>query len=152
MCTQRDLEEDGTLCSRPIEIIPGKFFGRLSLAGQFNSYHPFYGTCLDEGFPTRSTGPDLTFALAVREGARVRARMRSNVMPVTLALSTACGDDDPIDYVLNEACVAIAQTDVLGAWAEVTWTSDREGLVYLVTGTPRTTASGLFDLEVTFDE
>ncbi len=146
-CTHRDLEEDGTLCSRPIVIEGGKLYARLSVAGQFNSYTPFFGECLDSGYGTASYGPDLTFSVRLGEGETARARMRSNVMPVTVAFSTACGADDPEDYVLNESCVAIDQ-QVAGVWAEVEWTAPQSTTLYIITGTPSSTSAGPFDFQL----
>jgi len=149
VCRPRDLEEDGTLCSRPIQLEGRKFYARLSVAGQFNTYHPFSGACTgEEGFSTSSFGPDLTFAIDVEAGQTVVVQMRSNVMPVTLALSTACGEEDPTDYVLNEACVAIVQERTLGTWAEIRWPSPETQTVFIVTGTPRSMDSGPFELAI----
>ena len=148
-CTQRDLEESGTLCSRPIPVDGGKFYGRLDLAGQFNSYTPWMGECRDGVFGTRSSGPDLTFSVDVRAGDSVRARAKSGFTPMTIVIATACGEDDPVDYVLNESCVAIAQTETLNNWIEVTWTAEEDGVLFVVVGAIRSfSTGGAFDLSI----
>jgi hypothetical protein len=151
VCTVRDLDEAGNLCSDPIVIEGGKFFAHLGNAGPFNSYHPWFGECRDGDFGTQSFGPDIVFAMWLEADRTVVAQIRSFVIPTTLAIATRCGDDDPTDYVLNESCVAIAQNHDLGTWSELRWTTESDRMVYVITGAAGSSHIGPFELAISHE-